>query len=318
MSGKRIFKNTVDYLVYLFVRVFICVVQSVRVETAHRAGKFLAWLCGDVLRVREKVVFDNICQSFPEKTEAEHRAILRQMWEHLFLLILEIAHAPRKIHETNWRDYFRFDNGAAMVELLNDDRPTIVVTAHYGNFEMAGYALGLLGYPTYSVARTLDNPYLDRFLNQFRNHTGQYLIPKNGGFDQIMEVMDHGRILALLADQYAGPRGCWVDFFGRPASAYKSIALLAFEHKSPIMLAHARRDGNRPLHMIMEVGAIADPISMDEELENVRGLTQWYTSGLEEIIRKAPGQYWWLHRRWKDTRKKKKKKVAPEAEKKAA
>ena len=129
------------------------------------------------------------------------------MWEHLFLLVLEVAHTPRKIHETNWRDYVRLTNEDELVRSLLDDRPVLIVTAHLGNFEVGGYVLGVLGFPTYTVARTLDNPYLDRFVNRFRGGTGQHIIPKNGGYDQIVEVLARGGTMTFLADQYAGPEG---------------------------------------------------------------------------------------------------------------
>ncbi len=158
--------------------------------------------------------------------------LARRMWEHLFLLVLEVAHTPRKIHETNWRDYVRLTNEAELVRRLIEDRPVLVVSAHLGNFEVGGYVLGVLGFPTYTVARTLDNPYLDAFLNDFRGRTGQHIIPKNGGYDQIVDVLARGGTMTFLADQYAGPKGCWVEFFGRPASAHKAIALLALDNNA--------------------------------------------------------------------------------------
>jgi Kdo2-lipid IVA lauroyltransferase/acyltransferase len=317
--AKKIVISAVHYTVYLLVRLFVCVLQAVPLDTAHHAGRGLAWFFGDLLHIREKVVLDNISKSFPELSHAEHLAIMRQMWEHLFLLIIEIANAPRKIHETNWRDYIKLKNSEALVEQLGGERAVLIVTAHYGNFELAGFTLALLGYPTHSVARTLDNPYLDRFLNKFRNHTGQYLIPKNGGYPQMIEVIGQGGVLALLADQYAGPRGQWVDFLGRPASAHKAIALLAFEHKTPVVISYARRIDNRPLQILLEISAAVDPVSMDESLQSVAGLTQWYTNEIEKFIRTMPGQYWWLHRRWKDPRgDKRRERAAKRAQKEAS
>ena len=119
----------------------------------------------------------------------------------------------------------------------------ILLTGHYGNWELAGYLFGLFGFPTVSVARTLDNPYLDRYLRSFRERTGQSLIPKTGGFDQMVEVLRDGRVLSFLADQDAGQRGLYVDFFGRPASTHKAIALLAIEHQAPVVVGVARRIG---------------------------------------------------------------------------
>ena len=297
MQRKRI----VDYLVYLVVRILICLVQALRIETGRMLTGWLAWLFCDAIKVRAGVVDENLAHAFPEMSEADRKQLARRMWEHLFLLVLEVAHAPRKIHETNWRHYITLRGEDQLVRLLLADRPTVLVTSHFGNFEVGGYVLAILGFPTYTVARTLDNPYLDRFVNRFRGGTGQHIIPKSGGYNQIVEVLARGDAMTFLADQYAGPKGCWVEFFGRPASAHKAIALLALDNDAPVAICSARRIG-RPLHLELDAPAIIDPRDTSDEVGSIRHLTQWYTSRLEEIIRRTPGQYWWLHRRWKDTR----------------
>ena len=304
MTTKR---RVLDYLVYVVVRVFICVIQALRIETCRRLASGLAWFFDRVLRIRRDVVDENLRHAFPEWSEQKRQTVIRRMWEHLFLLLIEVAHAPRKIHETNWRRYIQLKNDDQLVRRLLNDDPTLIVTAHFGNFEVAGYVLGLLGFPTYTVARTLDNPHLDRFLNRFRGQTGQYIIPKNGGYDQIVDVLGSGGAMTLLADQYAGRKGCWVEFFGRSASAHKAIALLALENNSPVVVTSSRRlDG--PLHLELAITAVADVDEIRDEMGTVRDVTQWYTRALEEMIRREPTQYWWIHRRWKDTRKRKRSK----------
>jgi KDO2-lipid IV(A) lauroyltransferase len=295
-------KRIGDYLVYLVVRMLICAVQAMRIETGERLARGFAWLFCNVLRIRAQVVDENLAHAFPELSEAARRSLARQMWEHLFLLVLEVAHAPRKIHETNWRDYVTLRDEDRMMRMLLSDRPVLMVTGHLGNFEVGGVVLGILGFPTYTVARTLDNRYLDRFLNRFRGLTGQHMIPKAGGYDQIVEVLARGGTMTFLADQYAGPKGCWVDFFGRPASAHKAIALLALDNDAPVAVCAALRKG-RPMRFELRMYDVADPRNAGDEVGSIRDLTQWYTSRLEEIIRREPNQYWWLHRRWKDTRK---------------
>ena len=304
-------KRLVDVLVYLVVRVLICVVQTMRIETGHALARRLAWLFCDLLKIRGRVVDENLIHAFPELLAPQRRQLARRMWEHLFLLVLEVAHAPRKIHETNWREFVHLRHEDELVRMLLSNRPLLVVTAHFGNFEVAGYVLGILGFPTHTVARTLDNPHLDRFVNRFRGGTGQHIIPKNGGFDEILAVLARGGTMTFLADQYAGPKGCWVQFFGRPASAHKAIALLALENDAPVAVCAARRL-DRPLRLEMSVDAVSDPRSGSAEVGGVREFTQWYTARLEGMIRQRPHQYWWLHRRWKDTRPKRseRKKVA--------
>lgn len=296
-------KRAADYPVYVVVRILICAVQAMRIETLHRICRGLAWLFCDVLRVRRAVVDDNLQHALPELTPAQRHELARRMWEHLFLMVIEVAHAPRKIHETNWRQFVKLHNERILMGLLLEDRPNLVTTAHFGNFEVAGFILGLLGFPTHTVARNLDNPYLDRFVNRFRGMTGQYIIPKNGGYEEIEAVLTRGGTMTFLADQYAGPKGCWVEFFGRPASAHKAIALLSIEHDAPVIVSYARRLG-KPLQFELVAERVADPRLGGPEHASVRALTQWYTSGLEDFIRRTPDQYWWLHRRWKDTREK--------------
>ncbi len=295
-------KRLVDFPVYLVVRVCICVVQATRVETGEAVARRLAWLFGDVLKIRAKVVDDNLAHAFPQLDTTERKQIARRMWEHLFLLVLEVAHTPRKIHETNWRHYITLVDADRLVRLLLNDRPTLIITAHFGNFEVAGVALGILGFPSHTVARSLDNPYLDRFLNRFRALSGQHMIPKNGGYDQIVDVLARGGTMTFLADQYAGPKGCWVEFFGRQASAYKAIGLLAMDNDAPMVVTAARRVAG-PLHIELDIPAATDPRDAADEMGSIKHLTQWYTSRIEAFIDRTPGQYWWLHRRWKDTRK---------------
>jgi len=297
-------RQIIDFLVYVISRILICVAQAMRIETGQRLARGLARLFCDVLHIRGNVVDDNLAHAFPEMSAADRVQLARQMWEHLFLLVLEVAHAPRKIHETNWRQHVHLRNEPELVRMLLDDRPVLIVTAHLGNFEVGGYVLGILGFPTYTVARTLDNPFLDRFLNRFRGKTGQHIIPKNGGYDRIVDVLARGGTMTFLADQYAGPKGCWVEFFGRPASAHKAIALLALDNDARMSVCVARRL-DRPMQFELHHYMTADPHEVGNSAGSIRDLTQWYTSRLEELIRRTPGQYWWLHRRWKDTRERK-------------
>ena len=306
MEGIPVRRTMVrDYLVYVVVRLFICVAQAIRLETGVAIADGFAWLAGDVLRLRGKVVDENLRHAFPDLNEKQRHELTRRMWRHLILLVLEVAHVPRKIHSTNWRKFVRVRNVRPLIRAFLENRSVVVVTGHFGNFEVGGYMLGLFGFPSHSVARTLDNPYLNDFLERFRGATGQHIIPKNGGYDQILEVLGHRGTMAFLADQSAGPKGCWVDFFGRPASTYKAIALLAMEHDAPIAVCYARRL-DRPMQFEMVVSDIIDPRDTDGQVGSVKELTQWYTHKLEEAIRENPEQYWWVHRRWKDTRRKKK------------
>ncbi|MDR1493425.1 MAG: lysophospholipid acyltransferase family protein [Planctomycetaceae bacterium] len=292
-------KYILDYLVYLLVRMLICITQSLSPETGFFLARQFAFFFTHILPIRRRLIRENLASAFPKLSHEERETLVYRMWEHLFLLVIEVAHIPRRIHATNWRDYIELVNTDKIGKALHNDRPLIMVTGHFGNFEAGGYFLGILGYPSYSVARKLDNPYLDRFIKMFREASGQFLIPKNDGYDQILEVLERRDLMAFLADQSAGPKGCWVDFFGKPASTYKAIALLSLQYDAPVVVCYAVRRDKYPLHFEMTIAGLLDPREHAEGL-TVKEITQWYTHILEDGIRRRPEQYWWVHRRWKD------------------
>lgn len=293
-------------LEYVAVRALISIVLVLPVEWCHVLAKRLAYLFNDVLKFRRKVIDDNIRHVYSQLTPQQRIEMSRRMWFHLIMMAFDIILAPRKIHDTNWRKYVYIRDIELMTSYLIDYRPLIAVTGHYGNFEMAGYVTGLLGMPTYSVARKLDNQYLDQFINAFREINGQFIIPKDGSAGQIQEVLDSGSILTILGDQHAGTKGCWIDFMGRPASCHKAVALFSLGSGAPMMVSYCRHT-EKPLHFEIGCTGVADPMNMDGDLKDVRALTQWYNDRMADAIYGEPSQFWWVHRRWKEKPVRKKK-----------
>jgi KDO2-lipid IV(A) lauroyltransferase len=291
---------------YLVVRLIVCVLQSMSLSTCARFARRMARLLTDVVPVRVREVDDNLRRAFPAWTAEQRTNCRRKMWEHLFLFIAEIAQAPRKIRISNYRRHIDFRQRDVFCRSMFDDRGVIFVTAHFGVFEMLGYNCGLTGFPNHSIARTLDNPYLEEFVRTFRGATGQHLIAKDGASDQMLAVLAGGGIIGILADQYAGTKGCWVEFFGHPASAHKAIALLALANDVPLVVVSCRRTSG-PLHFEQRAHAVFDPRTAPPEMHNVKAITQWFTTEFEKFIAETPEQYWWLHRRWKDNRPARKK-----------
>jgi KDO2-lipid IV(A) lauroyltransferase len=189
-------------------------------------------------------------------------------------------------------------HGDAVVSGLLSRRPLLIVTGHFGNWEMAGYAIGMFGFRTYAVARRLDNPYLDKFFASFRSGTGQTILDKNADYERIQNVLKEGGAIAMVADQDAGPRGMFVDFFGRPASTFKSIALLALEYNAVMVVVGVPKVAEPMRYQVVSEDVIL-PEDYADRPDAVKEITQRFTSALERQVRQAPEQYFWLHRRWK-------------------
>ncbi len=148
------------------------------------------------------------------------------------------------------------------------------------------------------MARRLDNPYLERFLARFRRNTGLTLLDKSADYPRILKIMEEGAGLGMVGDQDAGPRGLFVNFFGRPASTFKSIALLSLQYRAPILVLGAARVG-RPMHYRLYFEDAILPDDYAARPDATLAITQRYTDALERMVRRHPEQYFWLHRRWK-------------------
>jgi KDO2-lipid IV(A) lauroyltransferase len=296
--ARSIATRITDTLAYVAVRVAICVIQALPRPACERGARGLARFVARRLRIRRGVVRDNLHTAFPAWGEEEVDRTIEGMWEHFLLMVVEIAHAGRVIQKTTWRRHLRIHGMETMVRLLWADRPKVILSGHYGNFELAAYLFGVFGFRIYSVARELDNPLLDRFVTRFRESRGQRILPKKGSAPDVSLALEANGAIGLLGDQAAGPKGCWVEFFGRPASVHKAIGLFAVSSGAPIMVCSAtRRRGLFDYDLRIE--GTADPAHGGPETAGLKEVSQWYTTLLERSIRRAPEQYWWVHRRWR-------------------
>jgi KDO2-lipid IV(A) lauroyltransferase len=292
-------RRVMDYSVYLAVRVVVCVLQSMSIQGAYALVKPLAWLAYGVDKRHRKVAVSNLESAFGDRySPAERRAIVRQVYEHFLCVFVEFVFIPRKLHARNWKKYVSFECPPATADMFVRDRAKIIVTGHFGNWEMAGYLLAVFGMKPTSIARDLDNPYLHQFVERFRRWSGQKIVSKKGDFDQIVQTLMDREPLVTVADQSAGARGLFVNFFGRPASTHKAIALLALEHDAPVIVGYAYRD-RRDFHYKVVASLVMEPRDYAHRPDPVASLTQDFTFELEEAIGRAPAQYLWLHDRWK-------------------
>jgi Kdo2-lipid IVA lauroyltransferase/acyltransferase len=300
--NPKIRNRWLDYTAYLAVRLLVCVVQGVPLRYAFGLGELLAKLLYRLDARHRKVAAENLRFAFPEKSEPEIDQLVRDCFEHFSTLLIEIILLPRKFHISTWGRHGDLVEGVEMMRHMLADRPMLIVTAHYGNWELAGFALGALGFRTYAIARVLDNPYLEKYLSRFRQATGQTIIAKKDDFQRLEAAMKMGGKVATLADQDAGERGVFVNFFGRPASAHKAVALMAIEFQAVMLVIGVKRrtqtrDQIGPYDLMCE--DVIDPREYEGRPDAVKAITQRYHDGLARLIRKAPEQYFWLHRRWK-------------------
>jgi KDO2-lipid IV(A) lauroyltransferase len=310
MSKPR--SKLADFAVYLVVRFIVCILQALSFRAACGLANILAWLAYHVDRRHRLVALDNLRHAFGAGDEAERDRLVRDIYRHFCTMLMEIIHLPRMLHPQNWKQHMTIINQRPIVEVLLSDRPILIVSGHFGNWELGGYIFALFGFRTHGIARKLDNAYVDAFLRRFRENTGQTILDKNDDYDRIQQVLASKGIIMTLGDQDAGQRGLFVDFFGRPASTHKAIALLALEYNVPMIVMVSPRaplsgaPGSDNWRYEAEAADIIFPEEYKDRPDAVPALTQRFTMALEGMIRRHPEQYFWLHRRWKHQPKTKK------------
>jgi KDO2-lipid IV(A) lauroyltransferase len=300
-----------DHGTYLLVRCVVCVVQILSWNVALALARLLARLAYRLDRRHRLVAADNLRHAFPEMSETEIDTLARATYEHFAAVIVEMIRLPRALTAANATRLIETppDDMARLRRWWSGDRPLMVVCGHFGNWEVLGYVTGLLGIRGKVVARRLDNPYLERFLTAFRQKTGLEILDKNRDYDRILRTLADGGKLGMVGDQDAGPKGLFVDFLGRPASTFKSIALLSLEYGAPIFVLGAARVG-QPLRYRVYLEDLILPEEYGDTPDATRAITQRYTDALERMVRRHPEQYFWLHRRWKHQPQRRAKKAA--------
>jgi KDO2-lipid IV(A) lauroyltransferase len=289
----------VDAAQYCGIRLVSMCLHCFPVDANLRTAQLLGDLMYAVDVKHRKRALANLARSFPEMPERRRRALARRSMQQLFMLFVEILFTTRKVRLDTWADVVDLENFRDVLALLMvRDRGLIMLTGHYGNWEILGYVLAVLGFDTTSIARPLDNPYVNDWLLGIRERQGQRIIDKKGATPIVTAVLGAGGAVGIIADQNAGTKGLFVDFFGRKAATYKSIGLLAMQYRVPVVIGYARRVSGR-FHFKVGAQDIIYPADWDAQDDPLRYITQRYTRAIEDFIRADPGQYLWVHRRWK-------------------
>jgi len=289
----------VDYLAYLGVRVGIMFVLML----GRRVAYSLAWFAGGMIyrfdRRHREIALDQLRSSFPGWPEEKVRDTARASIQNMVCMGLELLLTPRLIRPDTWRRCVRLrDMEDVIAALIARDTPLVLVTGHLGNWELAGYFSAAIGLPFSSIARRIENPYINDLIFGVRQRAGQRMIYKQGAAAEVTRALESNQAVSMVCDQDAGARAIFVDFFSRPASTFKSIGLMAMQFEAPIAVVCCRRLGRRFSFEIFTQRFIR-PAEWADKDDPLRWISQEFTTALEAAVRAQPDQYFWVHRRWK-------------------
>lgn len=289
----------INWMQYLAVRAAAgfmhCFALDQNLDTAAAAGSAFLRLFPE----RHRRAKANIAASFPHLPADAVEDIAERSAQHMFqLFVVDAVVMTRLVTPASWPRYIHLGNTGATLDRFRPGRPLILVTGHCGNWELLGLFLTTLGYEFTALARPLDNPLLNDWALKMRQARGMRVLTKWGATDVLPVLLSRGGRIGFIADQNAGDQGLFVPYFGRLASTYKSIGLLAMRFDVPIVTGIMRRLPNR-FEYVLDVEDAIDPDDWADQPDPLFYVTARYSRAIEMMVRRNPEQYLWMHRRWK-------------------
>ena len=208
-----------DYLAYIGLRLFTMFVHMFGHESNYRTARWIGDLMYRLDRRHRYRALEHLRRSFPEWTEEKRHQVAKASMRNLVYLGLEVLFTTRLITPARWRRHIKLTNMADTIRMLLEEKSgVIMLTGHFGNWEVLGYVMATLGFPTVSVARKLDNPYVNHYILGIRENTGMRIVDKDGATVEVEQVLARKGVVGFIADQDAGARArLWTSSAARPA-----------------------------------------------------------------------------------------------------
>ncbi len=229
-------------------------------------------------------------------TLQQQNEIIHQVFQNIGRTLFEFA----RFRKMTLEDIRRIVTGPGqeiLQKVYAEGKGGIIVTAHFGNWEILGVWAAACGYPMDFLTGTQHNEKVNNLLNGFRREMGVGIISLATSARQVFKALKANHITGLVSDQHSASGGIVLDFMGRPASTPKGPALFALRSGCPLLPFLLRRE-RYDRHVLIPGVPIYPPTGGDEEA-NIRDMTVAYTRFFEAQIRKYPEQWMWTHRRWK-------------------
>ncbi len=240
----------------------------------------------------------NLELAFPEKSEAERKAILRGVYRSLGWEVGEFCKMSGYTAEQA-SAFIRYDGLEHYLAAREKGKGVLVLTGHLGAWELSSFYHSLRGYPMSLVIRRLDNPLVDAFVNRIRCLHGNRVIHKDDFARGLLTSMQRGETVGILMDtNMTPPQGVFVPYFGVEACTASGLARVALHSGAAVL----------PGFLVWEAAEQKYVLRFGEQLELIRGgnaaqdivaNTALFTATIEAYVRRYPEQWLWVHRRWK-------------------
>ncbi len=293
MAKRRYGTGTKNYLTNLVLRAALGLVLLLpyrwRVPAFGRlTARMIAPLAGYDKRIRA-----NLAHVCPELDEADVKRLMREVPDNVGRSVIEIYSGQKFINRVKNLP-LEGPGAAALAEAHRAQRPVILVTGHFGNYDAPRAALIARGYRVGGVYMPMQNVYFNAHYVRAISRIGMPLFARGRrGLAEMLRFLRSGGMVGLVVDQYMD-HGAPLNFFGKPAPTALSAAEMALKHDALLV----------PIYGIRQPDGLDFRLFVDAPIppSNPATMTQALNDSLERLVRKHMGQWFWIHRRWKPER----------------
>ncbi len=278
------------YIQYVAIRALFGLFGLLPRRIRGQIGIALGWL-GYRFGIRKRVVLQNLSIAFPTLPRAGQEAIARRCFEHFGTVATSLSLTSGVTREDIGKWIFP-EGLECMDQALIGGKGGIVVSGHLGNWEIVGATCARLGYPVSFVVTTQRNKLVEEWLDNVRRRAGVEIIPRKQAIKGVLSALQRNRIVAILIDQDAHEDGVFVPFFGKLSSTPRGPAVFHLRTGAPLIFMSSYRLPSEKYRFKLENVAALE----EADQEQIMSLL---TAKLEQAVRVAPEQWFWMHKRWK-------------------
>jgi KDO2-lipid IV(A) lauroyltransferase len=287
---------------YLLVKLLLWITKIIPKSFVYTFFKSVALLHYKIDRKRRNLTICNLSNAYPEKSMEEIKILSKEVYTELSKTISEILLMFVDRFDIDG-SITNFKEAKEKLENISHNAPqgVIVMTAHFSNWELAAHFLAKYGLPMLAIGREGNNKLIDQNITiPFRNKYGNRATSKDNAILKMVKRLKKGNAVGLLIDQKSGQlNSVKVDFFNQPAETTLSVAILKLKFNPlilPIFIAR-QSDGTYKLIINDPIDYVADEV--EDKEKKLELMTAKYNLAIEEIIRKYPTQWFWMHNRWR-------------------
>ncbi len=288
-------QNKAEFFLLKFLSSLFGLLKKINSNLPH---KFLNFLLNNLFPVRKSVVLKNLRTAFPDMQKNQINRLAGKVYASAARTLVEVIFFHKFSDKDVW-ELIKFENFNVVENKIKERKGVILLTAHFGNWELGALAVGLKlkNIKLNVLVKQQRNPYVSAWLNRMRTRFGNSVVPLGASVRNIYKVLQQKGVVGVVGDQRGPKEGLRVKFFNRDTAVYPGTAAIALKLNVPIVFAITVRNNDNKYTMYFEE-LNYDKLQGSQE-EKIQQINQKYMQKLEGYIKEYPEQWFWMHNIWK-------------------